>query len=432
MEKINAMKKATIFGLGYVGLPLLCVLAEKGIPVIGYDVDQKKIANIAQGISPIKDEKLEAQLATLKGKYDVTTDERKAVAESDILVICVPTPIDASLQPDLRFVNAVAETIAKYLKKGQLIILESTVAPGTCEAVFPQLLEGKTGLKHRVDFHLAHCPERIDPGNKQYDLVSIPRVVGATDPEGLRLAVEFYRSFLKAAVHPLSSIKAAEAVKIIENTFRDINIAFVNELAQSFDKLGVDIVEVIRGAATKPFAFMPHWPGCGVGGHCIAVDPYYLIEKAREVGFQHRFLSLAREINRGMPAYTIQRLKEGVEQARLRLDKASICVLGLAYKPNVDDMRESPAFEILHLLKEQGIHADTFDPYIKEQSTMKDLQSALKHDIIIIATGHDVFTALAATQLKSSGVKVVIDGRNCLDKDAIKKAGIIYKGIGRE
>src|SRR3989344_4063141 len=206
---MNTMKKITIFGLGYVGLPLLCALAEKGIPVIGYDVDQKKVTSIAQGISPIKDKRLEAQLAALKGRYDVTTDERKAVVESDILVICVPTPIDASLHPDLRFVNAVAASIAKYLRKGQLIILESTVAPGTCEAVFPPLLEGKTGLKHKVDFHLAHCPERIDPGNKQYDLASIPRVVGATDPEGLRLAVDFYSSFLKATVHPLSSIKAA-------------------------------------------------------------------------------------------------------------------------------------------------------------------------------------------------------------------------------
>ncbi len=429
---MNTMKKVTIFGLGYVGLPLLCALAEKGIPVIGYDVDQKKIASIAQGISPIKDERLEAQLAALKGKYDVTTDERKAVVESDILVICVPTPIDASLHPDLRFVNAVAATMAKYLRKGQLIILESTVAPGTCEAVFPLLLEEKTGLKHGVEFHLAHCPERIDPGNKQYDLASIPRVVGATDPEGLRLATDFYRSFLKAAVHPLSSIKAAEAVKIIENTFRDINIAFVNELAQSFDKLGVDIVEVIRGASTKPFAFMPHWPGCGVGGHCIAVDPYYLIEKAREVGFQHRFLSLAREINRGMPAYTIHRLEEGLKQARLQLGKASICVLGLAYKPDVDDTRESPAQEIIHLLKERGVHVATFDPYVKDKSTVKDVQSALKHDALIIATGHEAFTAIPAAQFSASGVKVIIDGRNCLDKDAIKKAGIIYKGIGRE
>ncbi len=426
------MKRTTIFGLGYVGLPLLCALAEKGIPVIGLDVDRKKVELIRQGISPIKDEKLEKKLKSLQGKYDVTTDEKKAVSESDILVICVPTPIDDKLQPDLRFVNAVATTIAKYLRKGQLIILESTVAPGTCEAVFPLLLEEKTGLKHMTDFHVAHCPERIDPGNRKYELTDIPRVVGATDSRGLQMAVDFYQSFLKAEVHPLSSIRAAEAVKIIENTFRDINIAFVNELAQSFDKLGIDIVEVIKGASTKPFGFMPHWPGCGVGGHCIAVDPYYLIEKAREVGFQHKFLSLAREINRGMPAYTVERLRQGLREAKLSPEKASVCIFGLAYKANVDDTRESPAFEILHLLKKEGIHAATFDPYAKEQSTIQEMAQALKHDAIIIATGHDLFTSIKPEQLKQSGVKVIIDGRNCLDKEAIKKAGMVYKGIGRE
>lgn len=426
------MKKITIFGLGYVGLPLLCALASRNIPVMGYDTDQKKISLLAEGKSPINDEQLVTQLKTLRGKYVVTSDEQKAVSESDILVICVPTPINENLQPDLNYVVAVAETIARHLKKGQLIILESTVAPGTCETIFPPLLEGKTELKHMKDFHLAHCPERIDPGNKKYGLESIPRVVGATDPLGLQMAMDFYHSFLKADVHPLSSIKAAEAVKIIENTFRDINIAFVNELAQSFDKLGVDIVEVIRGASTKPFGFLPHWPGCGVGGHCIAVDPYYLIEKAKEVGFQHKFLSLAREINRGMPAYTLQRLEEGLAQAKLSLKKVSICVLGLAYKPNVDDTRESPAFELMHLLKEQGIQVNVFDPYVKDQSSVKELEQALKHDVIILATGHDLFTGISGEQFKKSGVKVIVDGRNCLDKAAIKSVGIVYKGIGRE
>jgi nucleotide sugar dehydrogenase len=290
----------------------------------------------------------------------------------------------------------------------------------------------KTGFRVGKDFFLAHCPERIDPGNRHYDVSNIPRVLGGVTEKCLSKAYDFYKAIIDADIVRLSSVKAAEATKMVENIFRDVNIAMVNELAMSFDVMDIDITEVIKGASTKPFAFMPHYPGCGVGGHCIPIDPYYLIERARENGFVHRFLSLARDINKRMPDYTMKRLLDGLMSLGKNIREAKIAVLGLAYKPDVDDTRESPAFDIISELEKLDANFDIYDPFVADKSTAKNLDEALSgKDCAVLVTAHTEFKKMTADKLNENGIGLVIDGRNFLDKDSIKKAGIIYLGIGR-
>jgi len=421
-------KTVCIVGLGYVGLPLLCLSMEKGYKTYGLDISSERIELINKGISPIKDKFLEQRLKKLKG-IDTTTDSA-VLRKSDIIIICVPTPIDSQYNPNLKPLQSAAETVSKELKKNDLVVIESTVFPGTTEEVVKPILE-ESGLKAGEDFYLAYCPERVDPGNKKWNVNNLPRVIGALSSEGLKQAAEFYRSITSSEVLELNSVKAAEATKIMENTFRDINIAFVNEMAKSFDIMGIDITEVIKGASTKPFAFMPHWPGCGVGGHCIKVDPYYLISRARENGFTHQFLNLAREINNSMPHYTVGKVVEGLNEIDKSVKDTKITVLGLAYKGGVDDMRESPALEIIDELKKLGADLKIFDPYIPGKSTVDNLNEALDAECIVITTDHPEFKEIRPNQIKEKGIKVVVDGKNCLDKAGIVSLGIIYKGIGR-
>ncbi len=420
----------TIVGIGYVGLPLACLCGEKGYQTFGISKDRKKVNNINKGISPIKgDEDLDGWVA--KKSFTATTSY-DSIPKSDIIVICVPTPIDERHNPDLTPVRDASKKIAKYLKKGQLVIMESTVNPGVCEEVIRPILEKGSGLEAGKDFYLAHAPERINPGDPQWNVRNIPRCVGALSKRGLQLALKFYRRIISAEIRPMKSIKAAEATKIIENSFRDINIAFVNELAKSFEVLGIDLVDVIDGAKTKPFAFMAHYPSCGVGGHCIPVDPYYLIERARVAGFDHRFLKLAREINNSMPAYTVGQLMKGLNEIKKPLKGTKVGLLGLSYKANIDDLRESPALDILKLLKKEGAEVIVFDPYFPQQSDVPTLEALLKRvDAVVIATNHREFVSLTPSMLKKNGVKVVVDGKNCLDKQRIQGAKIIYRGIGR-
>lgn len=410
------MKTVAILGLGYVGFPLVELLIKsKKYKVIGLDISEAAVLRARR---------------SLKSKNFIATGDFTKLRQADISVVCVPTPTFRNFQPDYGPVKNACLSIIKNLKPGQLIIIESTVNPGTCEEVVFPILE-RYGAVAGKDFLLAHCPERIDPGNKKWTLVNIPRNVGGLDAESTRRAAEFYRSFLKGEVKVLSCLKAAEATKIIENTFRDINIAYVNELAMSFDAMGIDLVEVIGGAKTKPFAFMPHYPGVGVGGHCISVDPYYLIDRALKSGFEHRFLEMARSVNNGMPAYTVSLLKKELEKLGLRLSRVTVGLLGLAYKPNVADMRESPALKVLKILKEKRVKVEIFDPFIPKRSTAKSLQALLKKcEAIVLTTAHSDFQKLSAKTLKEAGVKLVIDGRNCLPKEEIVAAGIAYKGIG--
>jgi UDP-N-acetyl-D-glucosamine dehydrogenase len=417
--------KLCVFGLGYVGLPLACLAAEKGYEVSGVDTDLEKVKMISWGKSPIDDEVLKKKIANLEGKIFTTTSAEEGMLDADIITVCVPTPIDENYQPDLRFVESAAGSISENLKKGQLVILESTVAPMTTETIVRPILE-KSGLKEGRGFFLAFCPERIDPGNRRFTLKDIPRVVGGMDEESTRRAVDFYKSILSAEVLAVKSPKEAEAVKIMENTFRDVNIAFVNEMAKSFDKMGIDIIEVIKGASTKPFAFMAHYPGCGVGGHCIAVDPYYLIDQAGKKGFEHRFLKLAREINNSMPQYTVERCEEALKEAKINIKGAKVNVFGLAYKGGVDDTRESPSFEIIRLLKEKGAEVKSYDPHVKS-SELKELKDALDCDCVVIATAHPEFKDLDF----GGKVKAVVDGRNILVKGGLFKKSIVYRGVGQ-
>jgi len=418
-----------IIGLGYVGLPLALLASRKGYSVVGIDTNTKRVEAIQKHVLPFSDEKLARELAS--SSLTASTN-MEAVKNVDIIVICVPTPVYENNTPNLEPVKAASRAIGAYLKKGSLVVLESTVNPGVSENVVLPLLEEGSGLKGGRDFSLAHCPERINPGDERWTVENIPRVVGSLDAEGLRKALTFYRSILSTEVKPMGSLKEAEAVKIVENSFRDINIAFVNELVRSFSRLGIDIVRVIDGAATKPFAFLAHYPGCGVGGHCIPVDPYYLIEYAKKNGFQHDFLSLARRINSEMPAFTIELTARALNEKMIAVNGARVAVLGLAYKPDIDDCRESPAFDIIKGLGDLGADVVTFDPYVPLQSSAKSLNDALRGaQAVVIATAHTAFRALTPAELQKFGVSAVIDGRNCLDKEAFTKAGIIYKGIGR-
>ena len=290
-----------VIGLGYVGLPLAVRAVERGYAVVGFDTHQEKIARINRQECPIEDASLEALLKRFPFE---ATDRPGRLNEADIVLICVPTPVDEMYYPDLEPVISAATLSATHLKPGALVVLESTVNPGVSEEVIMPLFE-KHGHRIGKDVFLAHCPERINPGDEKWNVTNIPRVVGSVDAPGLEKALEFYRSIVDGEIRPMKSIREAEAVKVVENSFRDINIAFVNELARSFDVLGIDVKDVIQGAATKPFSFMPHYPSCGVGGHCIPVDPYYLIERAKKSGFDHRFLKIAREINNAMPAYSV-------------------------------------------------------------------------------------------------------------------------------
>jgi len=434
------MKKVTIIGLGYVGFPLLSVLAQNAdYDVHGFDINDACIQNLVQQQAPIEDEFIApifAQQTVRAWQPDLTPQHQamtvatnpEIMRDSDIFVVCVPTPVHKDFTPNLEPVKAATRSLVPYIKPGALIILESTVNPGVCEEVVLPIL-AESGLVAGKDFYFAYCPERINPGDSQYNVTNIARNVGAMTPQGLAVAATFYESFVTAEVKQVSSVKVAEASKIVENTFRDINIAFVNELAQSFDVMGIDVKEVIEAASNKPFAFMAHYPSCGVGGHCIPVDPYYLIQRADQAGFEHRFLKIAREVNNSMPAYTV----ELTEKMATTFEKQpKIGLFGLAYKKNISDMRESPALKIRLMLEKKYATIEVFDPYVLDQSTQPDFATFLNEiDFLVVATDHDELTQLTPEELQHYGIQAIVDGKNCLDKDAIQSAGIAYTGIGR-
>lgn len=429
MSDTSKQETVVVIGLGYVGLPLALRASERGYRVIGLDTNEQRIALLKEKKSPIPEERLIEQMQ----QFEFTpTSDPTTLQEADIILICVPTPVDEMYYPDLTPVKEAATMAAKHLKQGALMVLESTVNPGVSEEVIQPILE-EHGHTLGTDVFLAHCPERINPGDPKWNVSNIPRVVGATDSIGLERALAFYRSIVDGEIRPMKSIREAEAVKIVENSFRDINIAFVNELARSFDVLGIDTKDVIEGAATKPFAFMPHFPSCGVGGHCIPVDPYYLIERAKQSGFDHRFLKIAREINNSMPGYTVELLQDALNEKKQALNGTVVGVLGLAYKANIDDLRESPALRIVKALKDHKANVITFDPHVMSRSTEPTLEALLeKADCLIVATDHRVFKeSITPELLQEHDIRVIIDGKNCLDKKAFLDAGLLYKGIGR-
>ncbi len=426
----STQKTVCVVGLGYVGLPLAVRARERGYRVIGFDTNEEKITLINEGKSPIMEEFLETRIGQF---HPEATSDPAMIKEADIVLICVPTPVDEMRNPDYGPVEDASRLIASNLKKGALVVLESTVNPGVSEEIVAPIFEA-AGHTVSTDVYLAHCPERINPGDKKWNVTNIPRVLGSFDEKGLSIGLEFYRSIVDAEIRPMKSIREAEAVKILENSFRNVNIAFVNELARSFARLDIDVKDVIDGAATKPFAFMAHYPSCGIGGHCIPVDPYYLVEYARKTSdFDHKFLSLALEINRDMPVYTVELLQDALNEVRLPMNGTKVAVLGIAYKANVDDSRESPAFEIIKHLKKHHCQVETYDPYILRESTMKNLDEILAAcDAAVLVTNHkDFVESVTPELLKKHDIKVIIDGKNCLDKEAFKQSGIVYHGIGR-
>ncbi len=424
----DTIKTVVVIGLGYVGLPLAVRAKEKGYEVIGIERSEEKVDLINKGISPIEDEYLYENLP----KFPIrATLHEKEIKKADVVLICVPTPVDAMYKPNIGPVKGACEMVARNMKKGTLVVLESTVNPGVSEDIVKPIFD-EAGFKTGEDVFIAHCPERINPGDAMWNVTNIPRVVGAFTKRGLNIAVKFYESIIDGEIRSMKHIREAEACKVVENSFRDINIAFVNELAKSFDVLGIDVKDVIDGAATKPFAFMPHYPSCGIGGHCIPVDPYYLIEKAKQAGFDHKFLRTSRNINNSMPAYTVNKLQNSLNDLKMPLNGTNVGILGIAYKANVDDDRESPYYNIEKILKKFGANVHSFDPHIKKKSSCESLESILeKSEVIILITNHKEFSSVNGELLRKNNIKIIIDGKNSLDKKDIENNKVIYGGIGR-
>ncbi len=422
-------KKVAVIGLGYVGLPLALLAEQKGFDVIGIEVSTKKLGLLRRRKPIIDDETANKQLS----KTAITfTDDFKLLADRDIVVVCVPTPVDEQKNPNLRPVRGAVSSAVKHMKKGSLLVVESTINPGVCDEVVAPLIEAESDHIVGKTIYLAHCPERINPGDPKWHVGNINRVLGADSNEGLEIAYDFYSNLVNAKVKKMGSLKEAEAVKVVENSFRDVNIAFVNELAMSFNKLGINVNNVIDGAATKPFAFMAHYPGIGVGGHCIPVDPYYLIEYARSNGFDHKFLKLARSINETMPVYSVDLLEQAlIEKTTKTLKGAEVAVLGLSYKANVGDDRESPAYAVVKTLQERGAKVTAHDPHILHKSDVKTLDEALSNkDAVVLVTSHNEFKSIKPTDLKD--ISVFLDGRNALISLAkeIQANGTHYIGLG--
>ncbi len=419
-DRIAARSLAVgVIGQGYVGLPLALVFREAGFRVVGFDVDPAKVAALSRGESYIKHIGPErVAQAVASGKYIATVDFDR-IAECDAVIICVPTPLGPHREPDNSYIHETARQISKRLRRGQLVVLESTTYPGTTDEEVLPILE-KSGLKCPEDFLLAFSPEREDPGRKNFTTKSIPKVVGGVNPPSTEAAAALYAAGLDRVV-PVSSSRVAESAKLLENVFRSVTIALVTELTMIFERMGIDVWEVIRAAETKPFGFMPFYPGPGLGGHCIPLDPFYLSWKAAEHGEWARFIELAGEINTRMPAYVVERTARALNEEGKALKGSRVLVLGLAYKANIDDDRESPSYEILEILQERGALVDYCDPFfpaarkgrkhdVALRSVPCDAETFGRYDAVIVSTAHDAFKRADLYR----AARLVVDTRNAV------------------
>lgn len=413
-----------VIGLGYVGLPLVKATCAQGFRAIGFDIDPAKVGELNAGRSYIRHIP-SADIGSLRasGAFEATT-EFSRISEADAVLICVPTPLTKQREPDMTYIVRTTEAIAPHLKKGHLIVLESTTYPGTTVEVMQPILE-RGGLRSGIDFFLAYSPEREDPGNPNFETSTIPKVVGGDGRDATDIAATFYEQIVTGVVK-VSSAATAEAVKLTENIFRSVNIALVNELKIVYGRMGIDIWEVINAAKTKPFGYMPFYPGPGLGGHCIPIDPFYLTWKAREYDTPTRFIELAGEVNVAMPAFVVQTLAETLDDRFARgLNGARILLIGVAYKKNVEDIRESPAFKLMHLLEARGARVEYFDPYVAEipptrehpeyggrRSIQWDVEAIRNFDCALVCTDHDNidYAALVAAS------RMVVDTRNATAK----------------
>ena len=428
VELLEKLKTKTarvgIIGLGYVGLPLAITAAGRGNPVVGFEIDPNKNSLLEQGSSYI-DAVSDEALQDVVGKTFSSTNNFSEIATCQVVVICVPTPLSSHRDPDLSYVESAGREIAKHMKPGTLIVLESTTYPGTTQDILQPILE-TSGLKAGEDFFMASSPEREDPGNHSYSTSTIPKIVGGDGEMAALLAQQFYGGVVDRVV-PVSSTRAAEAVKITENIFRAVNIGLVNELKTIYDAMGLDIWEIIDGAATKPFGFMPFYPGPGLGGHCIPIDPFYLTWKAREHELPTKFIELAGEVNQSMPRYVISRTREVIDRSSGKgLSRARVLIIGVAYKKNVADLRESPALHILDYFEDAGSIVDFYDPMVPfipkneehpnlagRKSVPESAISSTEYEAIIIATDHD---KVDYAELCKTGVPI-IDTRNVIQRN---------------
>ena len=431
-EKIEGAQAIVgVIGLGYVGLPLARVFALANFRTRGFDIDPAKVEKLNRGESYLKTVPAERVRQIRKlGTFEATTDFSR-LAECDAIIICVPTPLTPTRDPDLSFVVDSVRAVGRNLRKGQLVVLESTTYPGTTDEVAKPILE-ETGLVCGKDFFLAFSPEREDPGNRDFHTTIIPKVVGGVDEASGRLAQKLYGKVIEKIV-PVSSAKVAEAAKILENVYRCINIALVNELKMVFDRMGIDVWEVIAAAGTKPFGFQAFYPGPGLGGHCIPIDPFYLSWKAREYGCHARFIELAGEINTGMPHYVIGKLTEALNSKGKAVQGSRVLVLGIAYKKDIDDLRESPALELLELLGGMGAEVLYNDPYLPSTPRTRRHDLGLKSqelkpkllrgvDCVLIATDHSAYD----WEKICADAPLIVDTRNAT-KDVATAKGKVWK-----
>ncbi len=414
--------KTAIVGLGYVGLPLSLQFARSGVTVLGLDIDQAKVESLNRGQSYIKHIESSAIAEMLKaGTFSASTDFSQ-IREVEAVIICVPTPLNKNREPDISYIIETGKAIAPHLQKGALVVLESTTYPGTTDEDLRAVLESGSKMKAGVDFHLAFSPEREDPGNPDSKVAVIPKVVGGYTPACLEKAKALYSKAIKTLV-PVSSCRAAEATKLLENTFRSVNIALVNELKMVYSAMDIDVWEVINAAKTKPFGFMPFYPGPGLGGHCIPIDPFYLTWKAREYGQNTRFIELAGEVNTAMPEYVVHRTAEALNEDRKSVKGSKILIIGLAYKADVDDERESPSYVLMEMLKHRGAQVAYYDPYVPVirptrehphwagvKSVSWDRRTIESYDLVLIATKH---SCINYSEL-ADWSRCIVDTRNAM------------------
>lgn len=427
-RKITAKKSAIgIIGLGYVGLPLAVTFAKRGFNVTGIDIDEDRVNNIKNGVCYILDVPVKDIKEVVKKKLFTATTDFKMIRKLDAIIICVPTPLGKDKSPDVSYIRNAVNEIRANIKEGQIIVLESTTYPGTTRELLLPVLES-TGMKEGKDFYLAFSPERVDPGNEKYKTENTPKVIGGISYNSTKLAKLLYDQAIENVI-PVSSADAAEMVKLLENTFRIVNIALVNELAVLSRKFGLDIWEIIDAAKTKPYGYMPFYPGPGVGGHCIPVDPLYLSWKAKEHGFETKFIDLASHINESMPVYVVDRMEELLKNREWQLSRAKVLVIGVAYKKNVKDLRESPALNVIEILEKRGADVSYYDPlfpYLRiDNIDLKvsaiDKKTLKKFDCACILTDHsDIDYKYLAENLK-----LVFDTRNVYGKLGIKAKNVI-------
>ena len=422
-----------IIGLGYVGLPLSLQFARSGATVLGLDIDPAKVEALNAGRSYIKHISPESIQAAVANRSFLASADFARVRDVDAIIICVPTPLNKNREPDISYITDTGRAFAPHLRKGTLVVLESTTYPGTTDEDLRGVIETVSGLKAGTDFHLAFSPEREDPGNPSSVVATIPKVVGGYTPACLKRAVELYSLAIKTLV-PVSSCRVAEATKLLENTFRGVNIALVNELKVVYSAMGIDVWEVINAAKTKPFGYMAFYPGPGLGGHCIPIDPFYLTWKAREYGQHTRFIELAGEINTAMPDYVIHRVADALNDRAKAIKGSRILVVGLAYKPNVDDERESPSYVLMERLQQRGASVAYYDPYVpvikptREHAHWAGVSSVAwtrdvvgAFDVVLIATNH----ANVNYQELADWAPVIVDTRNAMATVSTKPGQVL-------